>query len=435
MGTESGGPGADTVPEPGTGGPGRPGARARRRGGRPGTLPAVLGPAFVASVAYLDPGNYATNIQAGARYGYLLLWVVLCAGLCAMPVQYLSAKLGTVTGRTLPELVRAHYPRPVAHGLWIQAEAMAMATDVAEFLGAAIGLHLLLGVPVFPAGLLTGAVALGLLALQSRGRRAFEGGIVALLAVVFAGFAYEVARVRPPASGVLHGLLPSLSGGDSVYLAVGIVGATVMPHAVYLHSGLTAARSAALRGTPTARVLRGERVDVLVALGLAGVANMAMLAVAARLFHVPGLERITDIEAAHHAIGGLLGPAAAAVFAVALLASGLSSAGVGTYAGQVVLSGFTGLRLSPRIRRLATMVPALAVLASGADATAVLVLSQVVLSFGIPFALVPLVLLTSRRDVMGPYASRAVAKTAAWAVVCLVSALNVFLIARQWAGG
>ncbi|MET8206208.1 Nramp family divalent metal transporter [Streptomyces sp. NPDC005373] len=427
------GPGQDQTRDPGPGSVGT--LDTVLASGRSRALLTLLGPAFVASVAYLDPGNFATNFQAGAHYGYLLLWVVLGANLCAMPVQYLSAKLGTVTGCTLPELVRVHYPRSVALGLWVQAEVMAMATDVAEFLGAALGLHLLFGVSMFPAGLMTGAVALGLLGLQARGRRAFERAIIVLLAVVFAGFAYETLHVGPSVSRSLHGLLPRLDGSESLYLAVGIIGATVMPHAVYLHSALTRGRVTCHDDRQIRRMLRFERLDVVIALGLAGLVNMAMLAVAARLFHVPGLSALTSLEVAHTELGHLAGGAAALAFAAALLASGLSSASVGTYAGQVVMSGFTTLRIPLGVRRVLTMVPALAILALGTDATGALVLSQVVLSFGIPFALVPLVLLTSRRDVLGRHVNGPVARTVAWAVVSLITALNVFLIGQQFTRG
>jgi manganese transport protein len=392
---------------------------------------AMLGPAFVAAVAYVDPGNFATNIQAGARYGYLLLWVVLAANLMAMLIQYLSAKLGIVTDRNLPELCRDHYPRPVAWGLWIQAEAMAMATDIAEFLGAALGLNHLFGVPLLPAGFITGVIAFGLLELQRHGFRRFELAIAALLGLVLAGFLYETLKIGPSASGAAAGLVPHLDGSRSVYLAVGIIGATVMPHAIYLHSALTKGRTPVRDDAERGRVLRFQRTDVIVALGLAGLVNMAMLSVAAKLFHGrPGWSHTDTIQGAHSGFSHLVGGTAALMFAGALLASGISSSSVGTYAGQVVMAGFVNLRIGLFARRALTMLPALVILAVGVSPTSALVLSQVVLSFGIPFALVPLLLLTSRRDVMGDHVNRRSTIIVAGAIAALISALNVFLLAQ-----
>ncbi|MHB8532907.1 MAG: Nramp family divalent metal transporter [Solirubrobacteraceae bacterium] len=392
---------------------------------------AMLGPAFVASIAYVDPGNFATNIEGGASYGYMLLWVVLLANLIAMLVQYLSAKLGIVSDRNLPENVRARYPRAVAWGMWAQAELMAMATDIAEFLGAALGLNLLFGVPLLPAGLITGLIAFAILELQSRGARRFELAITALLGLIFAGFAYEIFRIGPSVHSSLQGLVPHLQGTSSVYLAVGIIGATVMPHAIYLHSALTNHRVTVRNEHERGRVLRFERLDVIIALGLAGLINLAMLAVAAKLFHTPALSGLNSIQAAHAQFGHLVGGAAALAFAIALLASGASSSSVGTYAGQVVMQGFINVRTPVLLRRAITMIPAMVVLALGVSPTSALVLSQVVLSFGIPFALVPLVLLTSRRDVMGAHVNRPVTQIAAWGCAALISALNVFLIYQQ----
>jgi manganese transport protein len=391
----------------------------------------MFGPAFVASVAYVDPGNFATNIQGGAKFGYLLLWVVLAANLMAMLIQYLSAKLGIVTDRNLPELCREHFPRPVAWGLWLQAEAMAMATDIAEFLGAALGLNLLFHVPLLPAGLITGAIAFALLELQRHGFRRFELAITALLGLILLGFLYETLKIGPSASGAAHGLVPHLNGSSSVYLAVGIIGATVMPHAIYLHSALTKGRIPVRNEQERTRVLRFERADVIVALGLAGLVNMAMLAVAARLFHgTPGYSGVDTIRAAHTGFSHLVGGTAALAFAVALLASGASSSSVGTYAGQVVMAGFVNLRISLFARRALTMLPALVVLAVGVSPTSALVLSQVVLSFGIPFAFIPLVLLTRRRDVMGVHVNRRPTTVVAVAIAALISALNVFLLVQ-----
>jgi manganese transport protein len=393
---------------------------------------AMLGPAFVASIAYVDPGNFATNVQGGAQYGYLLLWVVLLANLMAMLVQYLSAKLGIVTDRNLPEVVRERFPRAVTWGMWAQAEVMAMSTDVAEFLGAALGLNLLFGVPLLVAGLITGVIAFAILELQTRGVRRFELAISALLGIILAGFLYEALRIGPSVHESLQGLLPGLSGSGSLYLAVGIIGATVMPHVIYLHSALTKGRVPVANERERARVLSFERVDVLLALGLAGLVNLAMLAVAAKLFHTPQLSRLSTISQAHAELGRLVGGGAALAFAVALLASGASSSSVGTYAGQVVMEGFINVRIPLLVRRALTMLPAIVVLALGMNPTSALVLSQVVLSFGIPLALIPLVVLTGRRDVMGVHVNRRLTTIAAWSCALVITALNVFLIAQQF---
>jgi manganese transport protein len=349
----------------------------------------------------------------------------------AMLVQYLSAKLGIATGRNLPELCRESYPRWVSIGLWIQAEVMAMATDIAEFLGAALGMNLLFGVPLLPAGLITGVIAFGVLELQRRGVRRFELAIAALLGIVFAGFLYETLRIGPSVHESLHGLIPNLGSSSFVYLAVGIVGATVMPHAIYLHSALTNGRVPMRNDAERSKVLRFERLDVIVALGLAGVINLAMLAVAAKLFHTPALAGLSTITDAHHQFSRLVGGGAAVAFAVALLASGTSSSSVGTFAGQVVMAGFVNIRVPLAVRRAVTMAPALIVLAIGVSPTSALVLSQVVLSFGIPFALVPLVALTSRRDVMGLQVNRRLTVAAAYGVAILITLMNVFLIGQE----
>jgi manganese transport protein len=429
-----GGAGADgssvALPEPGT-----PSALEQLLAkGRVRATLAMLGPAFVASIAYVDPGNFATNVQGGARYGYLLLWVVLAANLMAMLIQYLSAKLGIVTDRSLPEVIRERFPRAVTWGMWVQAEVMAMSTDIAEFLGAALGLNLLFGVPLLPAGFITGGIAFGLLALQTRGYRRFELAITALLGLIFAGFLYETLKIGPSAHQSLNGLLPGLSGSSSLYLAVGIIGATVMPHAIYLHSALTNGRMPVRNEQERRRVLRFERLDVIIALGVAGLVNLAMLAVAAKLFHTPALQGLSTIPQAHAQLGHLVGGTAALAFAVALLASGASSSSVGTYAGQVVMAGFINVRLPMLLRRAVTMIPALVVLAVGLSPTSALVLSQVVLSFGIPLALVPLVMLTGRRDIMGAHVNRPLTTVLAWGCAGLITGLNVFLIVQQLTG-
>jgi manganese transport protein len=403
--------------------------------GRLAATLAMLGPAFVASIAYVDPGNFATNVRAGAQFGYLLVWVIVAANLMAMLIQYLSAKLGIVTDRDLPENFREHYPRPLSWGMWIQAELISMSTDIAEFIGAALGLNLLFGVPLLPAGFITGVVALAILGLQRHGHRRFELAITALLGLIFLGFLYQALKIGPSASGTVHGLVPHFSGNDSLYLAVGIIGATVMPHAIYLHSALTNKRMPARNDYERKRVLRFERLDVIIALGIAGLVNLTMLIVAAKLFHARGLTGVDTLQGAHDGFAHLVGGGVALAFAVALLSSGISSSSVGTYAGQVVMAGFVNLRISLMVRRVVTMTPALIVLAIGVSPTSALVLSQVVLSFGIPFALIPLVMLTSRRDVMGVHVNKRVTTAVAWGMAALISGLNVFLLAQTFGIG
>jgi manganese transport protein len=396
---------------------------------RPGAL-AMLGPAFVAAVAYVDPGNFATNISGGAEFGYLLLWVIVAANLLAMLIQNLSGKMGIATGHNLPELCRIHFPRQVTWGLWVQAELVAMATDLAEFVGAAIALNLLFGVPLFEAGLMTAVVSFAVLGLQRRGHRRFELVIVGMLGVVLLGFLYDTLRIGFDAGEAAKGLIPGFEGTDSVLLATGILGATVMPHVIYLHSALTQRRIVTTTTEEKRRLLRFQRVDVTIAMGLAGLANMAMLIVAASLFHANGLTNIDTIEEAHTGFETLVGPGAALAFALALLASGLASSSVGTLAGQVVMQGFIARTIPMVLRRLVTMLPALVVLAIGVNPTEALVLSQVVLSFGIPFALIPLVLLTRRRDIMGGLVNRRTTTIAASMAAALIIALNLFLLAR-----
>jgi manganese transport protein len=400
-------------------------ARARGRGRYVLTL---LGPAFVAAVAYVDPGNFATNIAGGAKYGYLLLWVILAANLMAMLIQYLSAKVGIATGRNLPELCRERFPRGAAIGLWIQAELIAMATDLAEFVGAAIALNLLFDVPLFASGLITAAVAFGILGMQALGYRRFETVIAGLLGVILLGFLYEMLNVGADPDALAGGFVPGFDGTDSILLATGILGATVMPHVIYLHSALTQNRIRPHDDGERRELLRFQRVDVVIALGLAGIVNMAMLVVAASLFHDAGLTGVDTIEGAHAGFKELIGPGAAAAFGIALLASGLSSSSVGTYAGQVVMQGFIRRSIPLMLRRAITMAPALIVLAIGLDPTGSLVISQVILSFGIPFALVPLVLLTRNRVVMGALVNRRLTTVAASVVAGLIISLNVFLL-------
>jgi manganese transport protein len=425
----------------GTAVPGAPeqsGLRLLRSRGRVRGAVALLGPAFVAAVAYIDPGNFATNFSAGAAFGYSLAWVIVAANLMAMLVQYLSAKVGVATGRDLPELCRLHLPRPACLGLWAQAELIAMATDLAEFVGAAVGLNLLFHVPLGLAGLMTALVAFGILALEQRGYRRFELAISALLAIVFCGFGYDLMAVGADPHGVAAGLAPVLPGG-SLLLVAGIIGATVMPHVVYLHSALTKSRVHCHDDAERRELLRFQRLDVVLALGGAGLVNLLMLFVAASLFHHTGaagggLAGAGSIGAAHASIARLAGGGAALAFAVALLSSGLSSSSVGTYAGQVVMQGFIGRRVPLFARRAVTMLPALVVLGLGLPVTASLVLSQVVLSFGIPFALVPLLLLTRRPDVMGPLVNRRLTTVTTGAITALIIVLNVYLLRLTFLG-
>jgi manganese transport protein len=389
---------------------------------------ALLGPAFVAAIAYVDPGNFATNVAGGARYGYLLLWVIVAANLVAMLVQGLSAKLGLATGSTLPALCRDRYPRAVVLLLWLQAELVAVATDIAEVVGGAIALHLLTGLPLLAGGLVTGVVAMALLTLQRDTDRRFIGAITGLFLVILVAFLVIALRSRIDPGAAAAGLVPRFQGPDSLLLAAGILGATVMPHAIYLHSALTPPGSARWSVPRRRAALRSQRLDVAVAMGSAGVVNATMLVVAAALFAVAGGPAPDTLADAHAAIGTALDATAAAVFAVALLASGLASSSVGTFAGQVIMAGFLRRRIPLLARRLLTLVPALAVLAAGVEPTTALVLSQVALSFGIPFALVPLVLLTRRRDVMGELVNRRLTTGCAALAAVVIISLNAVLL-------
>jgi manganese transport protein len=392
-----------------------------------------LGPAFIAAVAYIDPGNFATNIAGGAKYGYLLCWVVVSANLMAMLVQTLSAKLGIATGRNLPETCRDNFRKPVSFGLWVQAEAIAMATDLAEVLGAALGLNLLFGMPLFPAGLLAGAGAFGILALQRYGFRRLEAVIAGLVGVIVVAFAFEVFLAKPsPGETVKHIFVPGFEGSESILLAAGILGATVMPHVVYLHSALTQNRVVGRDETEKKRIQRFERIDVIIAMTIAGFVNLSMLTIAAAVFFGLGLESIED---AYASFDTELGGGAAALFGVALLASGFSSSSIGTMSGQVVMQGFIRRQIPLFLRRAITLLPALIILAIGVDPSRALVLSQVVLSFGIPFALVPLVIFTSRRDLMGSLVNTRLTNVAAWAIAAVIICLNVFLLYETFLGG
>ena len=397
-----------------------------RRGVR--RIAPLLGPAFVACIAYVDPGNIATNIQSGAQHGYLLLWVIVVANLMAMVVQHLSAKLGLATGRSLPELCRDRFPDLVVRVLWVQAELIAIATDLAEFVGAAIALNLLFGVPLFPAGVVTAIASFAVLGLQAGGRRRFERVMMLFLAVITLGFLYDTLGVGVDVGAAAGGLVPAFDAGSSVLLATGILGATVMPHVIYLHSALTQDRVPRDDAQRRSMMLV-NRVDVLVAMGLAGAVNMLMLIVAAALFHRHGVD-VHTLRSAYAEFADLAGSGAALAFALALLASGLSSSSVGTYAGQVVMQGFLHRAVPLLLRRLITMAPSLAILAVGLDPTRALIVSQVVLSFGIPFALVPLVRLTSNREVMGKLVNRRLTTALACVITTLIVGLNSLLLVQ-----
>ena len=387
-----------------------------------------LGPAFIAAVAYVDPGNFATNISGGAQFGYLLLWVILTSNLMAMLIQSMSAKLGIATGKNLPEVCRERFPRAVTLGLWVQAEVIAMATDLAEFIGAALALNLLFGIPLFPAGLITAVGAFAILELQRRGFRPLEAAISALVGVIVVAFAFQMFYAQPEPDRILAGLFtPQFAGTESVLLAAGILGATVMPHVIYLHSALTQRRVVGRTEEEKKKIFRFELVDVVIAMAIAGTINASMLIMAAALFHANGLN-VGDIDFAFEQLKVLEGNTPAILFGVALLASGLSSSSVGTMAGQVVMQGFINRRIPLWLRRLITMLPALIILAAGLNPSRSLVISQVVLSFGIPFALIPLLIHCRNHQVMGALVNRRTTTVIATVVVTLIVSLNVFLL-------
>ncbi|WP_022882820.1 Nramp family divalent metal transporter [Gryllotalpicola ginsengisoli] len=408
-------------------------ARDARPAGRRLARLALLGPAFVASIAYVDPGNVAANVTAGARHGFLLLWVLVLANLMAMLIQYQSAKLGIVTGRSLPELLGERMRRPARLAFWAQAEIVAAATDVAEVVGGAIALNLLFGVPLVAGGVVIGCAGMALLALQTRGQRRFEFAVMGLLAVIAVGFVAGSAAAPIDGAALAGGLVPRFDGAGSVVLAASMLGATVMPHAIYLHSSLTRDRHRADKSQRHRRaLLAANRVDVVVALAIAGVVNVAMLVLAAT--SLAGALGTDTIAGAHAAIVGALGPAIGVAFAVGLLASGLASSSVGSYAGAVVMGGLLKLRVPLLLRRAITILPAIVVLALGVDPTWALVISQVVLSVGIPFALVPLIRLTGSREVMGESRDGAITRVAAAVVAAAVIVLNGVLLG-VWAFG
>lgn len=395
-----------------------------------------LGPAFIASVAYMDPGNFATNIQGGAKFGYQLLWVIVASNLMAMLIQSLSAKLGIATGQNLAEHCRNEFPRPVVISMWIIGELVAIATDLAEFLGAALGFYLLFGMPLWIAGLITAVTTFLILGLERYGFRPLEAVITSLVGVVAFSYLIETFIDKPDWPTVFfHAVTPQFSGTESVLLATGILGATVMPHVIYLHSALTQDRIITRNPEQQRKLFRFELIDVFIAMGLAGLINMAMLIMAASTFFNNGLTEIGSIEEAHRTLEPLLGAAASWVFAVSLLASGLSSSSVGTMAGQVIMQGFLHFHIPAWVRRLVTMFPSLIVIFIGLDPTRTLVISQVVLSFGLPFAIIPLVMFTSRRDIMGALVNQRITTFAASLAAALIIALNLFLIYQLFFGG
>jgi manganese transport protein len=400
---------------------------AGRRSGLAAHL-AFVGPAVVASIAYVDPGNFATNIQAGAKYGYDLLWVVLAANLIAMLFQALSAKLGIVTGRNLAEMCRDEFPRAVVWTMWIVSELAAMATDLAEFLGGAIGLSLLLHLPILVGMAVTACITYGILMFERTGFRPIElivGFLVGLIALC-----YLIEMFIAPVdwgAAAFHAVAPQLADGEALLLAVGIIGATVMPHAVYLHSALTQARTPVRSEAETRQVLRFSNQEVVVALAVAGLVNMAMVMMASSAFHA-GHRDVAEIETAYHTLTPLLGGAAAAIFLLSLIASGISSSTVGTMAGQMIMQGFVGFRIPIVVRRLVTMAPAFVVVALGVNTTRALVISQVVLSIALPLPMVTLLMFTRRPDIMGAFANSRATDMAALLGTAVVLALNAFLI-------
>jgi manganese transport protein len=402
---------------------------AGRRHGWRSFLP-FLGPAVVTSIAYIDPGNFATNIQAGARYGYRLLWVVALANIVAMLFQALSAKLGIVTGRNLAELCRERFPKAVVIAMWIVSEIAAMATDLAEFLGGAIGLALLFGLPLLWGMIVTGIVVYAILGLERSGFRPIELVIGSLVAVIALCYLIELFIAPVDWREAAHSLAPTLPDHAALLLAVGVIGATVMPHAIYLHSGLTQSRLTASDESERRQLVRFSNREVVVALSLAGLVNMAMVVMAANAFH-QGHSDVAEIETAYHALVPLLGGAAAAVFLASLIASGISSATVGTMAGQLIMQGFVGFRIPVWLRRAVTMIPAFVVVGLGVNATDALVVSQVLLSLTLPFPMVALLIFTHQREVMGDFVNSRATTILAFLAAAVVLALNTVLLLQS----
>lgn len=391
-----------------------------------------LGPAFIASVAYIDPGNFATNITAGSQYGYLLLWVIVFSNVLAVLIQSLSAKLGIATGRNLPEVAREKFPKGVSIFLWIQSELVIIATDLAEFIGAALGLYLLFNIPMLPAALITAVGSFVILELQRRGYRTLEAVIAGMVFIVVVAFAFQTFLAKPDVGSVVAGMVtPQFAGVDSILLSAGILGATVMPHAIYLHSSLTQNRVVGKNEAEKKRIFRFEFVDIVIAMIIAGAINMSMLIIAAAVFFKEGLV-VEDLDIAFQQLGQSLGPFAAISFALGLLIAGLSSSSVGTMSGDVVMQGFINFRINLYLRRAITMIPPLIIIFIGANPTEALVLSQVILSFGIAFALVPLIMFTADKKLMGGLVNHKVTTIAAWMVAAVVVLLNLFLLSKTF---
>lgn len=387
-----------------------------------------LGPAFIAAIAYIDPGNFATNIAAGSQYGYLLLWVILFSNIMALIIQSLSAKLGIATGKNLAEVAREEFPKPVSIGLWIQGEIVIIATDLAEFIGAALGIYLLFGIPMLESSIIAAIGSFAILELQRRGYRSLEAGITAMLFIVVLSFIVQMFFAKPELHSVLHGLFtPQFQGTDSVLLAAGILGATVMPHAIYLHSALTQKRIVGRTEKEKKMIFRFEFFDILIAMLIAGFINAAMLIVASALFHANGFI-VNDLDVAFEHFEQLVSPASAILFGLGLLIAGLSSSSVGTMSGDVIMQGFIQFRIPIYVRRLITIIPPIIIIASGVNPTSALVLSQVILSFGIGFALIPLIIFTSSKRIMGSLQNSKVITVISWLIATVIVLLNLYLL-------
>ncbi len=391
-----------------------------------------IGPAFIAAVAYIDPGNYATNIQAGSQYGYLLLWVVIVSNVMAILIQMLSAKLGIATAHNLPEIIRDRWSKKVSFFYWIQGEVMIMATDLAEFIGAALGFHLVFGMPMIPAALLTAVCALLILTFQVKGFRPLEMVIAMMVFIVVIAFSCEILFSLPEFKPFVQGFVPKFQGSESVLLAAGILGATVMPHAIYMHSGLTCRRVVGRDAQERKKIFRFEQIDILIAMVIAGIINAIMLTVAGSTFF--GKEVIDDLSVAFHGFSNYIAPMAGILFGVGLLSAGLSSSSVGTLAGDIMMQGFIHKRIPVFIRRICSMLPPLILIISGANAMKALVISQVVLSFGIALAIIPLVIFTSKKTIMGLLVNHKLTTAAAWGIAVIVICLNLFLLYQTFFG-
>jgi manganese transport protein len=395
-----------------------------------------MGPAFIAAVAYVDPGNFATNIEGGAKFGYTLLWVIVASNLMAMLIQTLSAKLGIATGLNLAEHCRLRFPKWVVYSMWVLMELVAMATDLAEFLGAALGFNLLLGVPLLIGGILTAIATFLILSLERYGFRPLEAVITAMVSMIAVCYVLEIFLGDVSwAKVAYHSVVPQFKGTESVLLATGIVGATIMPHAIFLHSALTQGRIRVKEPTQMRKLFRFQILDVIVAMGIASFVNMAMLIMSAATFHEAGLVNVASIEEAHRTLVPLLGKAASWVFAISLLAAGLSSSTVGTSAGQVIMQGFIKRHVPVWLRRAVTIIPSLVVIGVGLDPTRTLVISQVILSFGLPFAVVPLLLFTRKKEIMGVLVNHRATSVVAAVIAVLIILLNLYLLYQTFLGG